>query len=329
MLYPLKFYPQYKYRLWGGSKLSSILNKKDVPEKTGESWELSGVQGSISKVSNGFLEGNTLEEVAEVYMGDLLGDAVYEKFGIEFPLLIKLIDANDILSIQVHPDDKLAEIRHNAYGKTEMWFVIQADKGSELFSGFNQDLDKQSLLKHLENNTLETVLNRENVEAGDCFFIPAGRVHATGAGILFAEIQQTSDITYRIHDWNRVDIDGKPRDLHTDLALDAIDFKKYPDYRTAYQKTRNHANPLVSCQYFTTNYLSIDTPLEKDFARIDSFIIYVCLKGSAQIEYLDKQREILNSGETILIPANLKTFRILPNQQTELLEVYLPIIIED
>jgi mannose-6-phosphate isomerase len=323
MLYPIKFAPQYKYRIWGGSKLSTILKKKDLPEKTGESWEISGIQDSLSVVSNGFLEGNTIQEISEIYMGDLLGDLVYHKFGVEFPLLIKLIDANDILSIQVHPDDHLAELRHTAYGKTEMWYVIQADDGSELFTGFNQDLDKDKFLGHLEQDTIPSVLNREKVSAGDSFFIPAGRVHATGAGILFAEIQQTSDITYRIYDWNRVDLDGKPRDLHTDLAIDAIDYKSYPNYRTEYTKTINQSNLVTACEYFTTNYLNLTVPIEKDYIEIDSFIIFICLEGSCQIEYEDSKTESLIVGETILIPAILKHIRIIPDNKVQLLEVFI------
>jgi len=323
MLYPIKFHPQYKYRLWGGSKLSTILNKEGTPEKTGESWELSGVQDSLSVVSNGFLEGNTIEEICEIYMGDLLGDLVYHEFGAEFPLLIKLIDANDVLSIQVHPDNELAETRHNAYGKTEMWFVVQADKGSKLFTGFNQNLSKEKFLKHIEDNTLPTVLNEEIVEKGDCYFIPAGRVHATGAGILFAEIQQTSDITYRIFDWNRVDKDGKPRDLHTDLSLEAIDYKKHPDYKSQYDKEVNVSNKVATCPYFTSNFIPLNKIVEKDFAELDSFIIYICLEGKCKIEYDDSKIEELSTGETVLIPASMKSFRLIPDKQAELLEVYI------
>ncbi|MCK5821673.1 MAG: class I mannose-6-phosphate isomerase [Bacteroidales bacterium] len=323
MLYPLKFVPQYKYRLWGGNKLSSILHKSEVPEKTGESWELSGVADSLSIVANGFLEGNSIQELAEVYMGDLMGDSVYEQFGAEFPLLIKLIDANAVLSIQVHPNDELAAKRHNAYGKTEMWYVIQADEGSELFTGFNRDINKEALLDHIEQNTLESVLNRESVQSGDCFFIPAGRVHATGAGILFAEIQQTSDITYRLFDWNRVDSDGKPRDLHTDLAIDAIDYKHYPNYRTKYPKTENQSNLMVDSRYFTSQYISAKQLIEKDYSELDSFIIYICLKGACKIEYNESASIDFRIGETILIPASIKNIRILPSESTELLEVFI------
>jgi len=223
-LYPLKFTPIYKDKIWGGNKIKSVLNKDfgGLPN-CGESWELSGVDGNVSVVSNGYLAGNTLEELLEVYMGDLAGDEVYEHFGNEFPLLIKFIDANDDLSIQVHPNDEMAAERHNSYGKTEMWYVLQADKGSKLQSGFNQQVDQEKYLEKLEKTELTDILNFEEVTAGDVFFIPAGRVHAIGRGILLAEIQQTSDITYRIYDYDRRDDKGNPRELHTDLALDAID----------------------------------------------------------------------------------------------------------
>ncbi|MEA1876306.1 MAG: type I phosphomannose isomerase catalytic subunit [Bacteroidota bacterium] len=323
MLYPLKFIPQYKYRLWGGNKLSNILHKHEVPEKTGESWELSGIADSLSIVANGFLSGNNIQELAEIYMGDLMGDSVYEKFGKEFPLLIKLIDANEVLSIQVHPNDELAAKRHNAYGKTEMWYVIQADEGSEIFTGFNRDMNKEALLDHMDANTLETVLNRESAQAGDCFFIPAGRIHATGAGILFAEIQQTSDITYRIFDWNRMDKDGEPRDLHTDLAIEAIDYKYHSDYRTTYLKEQNQSKLMVDCRYFTSNYFSVNQMIEKDYSNLDSFIIYICLNGACKIEYNENEIVDCKMGETVLIPASLKNFRIIPLEATELLEVYI------
>src|SRR3972149_1007896 len=196
-LYPLKFKPIFKDKIWGGDKIKTLLNKDFSPlPNCGESWEISGVQDEISVVSNGFLIGNNLQELIEIYMGDLVGDQVYQKYGIEFPLLIKFIDAHDDLSIQVHPNDKLAMQRHNAYGKTEMWYIIDADRGAKLISGFNTEVTKDAYIKHLENNTLNLILNYEEVKAGDVFFMPAGRVHAIGKGILLTEIQQTSDITY-------------------------------------------------------------------------------------------------------------------------------------
>ena len=256
-LYPLKFKPIIKDKIWGGTRLKTVLNKKTKTDKAGESWEISGYPGSVSQVKNGFLAGNSLEELIEVYMGDLVGDSVFEKFGTLFPLLIKFIDANDILSIQVHPDDKLALEQFGSFGKTEMWYVIQAEAGSEIIVGFNQAVTKESYLSHLNNKTLLSILNKEKTAAGDVFFIPPGRVHAIDKGILLAEIQQTSDATLRIYDFDRVDDKGKPRELHTEKALEAIDFKVYPAYKTNYSKVPDQPNMLATCQYFTTNYFNL------------------------------------------------------------------------
>lgn len=324
MLYPLKFNPIYKYRIWGGNKLKEILGKNDAPVKTGESWEISGVQDNISLVANGPLAGNSLQELAEIYMGELLGEHVYENFGDEFPLLIKLIDANDVLSIQVHPGDELAKERHQAYGKTEMWYVIQADEGSLLYTGFNQKLSRDSYLDHLKNKTIKDVLNREMVRPGDVFFIPAGRVHATGAGILFAEIQQTSDITYRIYDWDRIDKDGKTRELHTELAIDAIDFGVHEKYKTDYERRENNTNEIVSCRYFTTNYIPFNRPLDKDYYEIDSFIIYICLNGAFTIHSGNSHTCSLKKGETVLLPASLNNVRLVPESNVSMLEIFVP-----
>jgi len=324
MLYPLKFNPIYKYRIWGGNKLNEILGKNDAPVKTGESWEISGVQDNISLVANGPLAGNSLQELAEIYMGELLGEHVYENFGDEFPLLIKLIDANDVLSIQVHPGDELAKERHQAYGKTEMWYVIQADEGSFLYTGFNQKLSRDSYLDHLKNKTMKDVLNREMVGPGDVFFIPAGRVHATGAGILFAEIQQTSDITYRIYDWDRIDKDGKTRELHTELAIDAIDFGVHEKYKTDYERRENNTNEIVSCRYFTTNYIPFNRPLEKDYYEIDSFIIYTCLNGAFTIHSGNSHACVVKKGETVLLPASLNNVRLVPESDVSMLEIFVP-----
>src|SRR6056297_1867452 len=323
-LYPFKFKPQFKEKIWGGRHLKEFLNKP-LPKnkKIGESWEISGVEENVSTVDNGFLQGNKSQELIEIYMGDLVGDRVYDQFGIEFPLLIKFIDANDILSVQVHPDDELSKKRHNAYGKTEMWYIIKAEAGAELISGFNREMDKETYVKHLEAGTLKEILNFEKVSEGDVFFMPAGRVHAIGAGVLLAEIQQTSDVTYRIYDWDRPGDDGKPRELHTDLALDAIDYKHYTDYRTTYDRVKNQASNAVDCPYFTTNVIEFDRSVEKDFNFIDSFVIYMCTEGAAVIKYGDGNEETITTGETLLIPATLKIIEIIPLSHSKLLEVYI------
>jgi len=320
-LYPLKFKPIIKDKIWGGSRLRDVLGK-EASDRAGESWEISGVQGDISVVDNGFLAGNILQELVEVYMGDLVGEHIYERYGLEFPLLIKFIDANDYLSIQVHPGDELARERHNSFGKTEMWYVVEAEADGQLISGFNREMDRETYLAHLQRGTLKEILNYEQVSRGNIFYMPSGRIHAIGPGVLLAEIQQTSDVTYRIYDWDRLDENGKPRELHTGLALDAIDFKHYPDYRTRYEVEENSTVTAVDCPYFLTGVLRFDRPMEKDFILIDSFVIYMCREGEAGITWPGGVVPI-SKGETVLIPAEVKNLALVPTTPTTLLEVYV------
>jgi len=324
-LYPLKFTPICKDKIWGGHKLHELLNKQ-FPElpNCGESWEISGVLNDISVVSNGFLKGNNLEELIEVYMGDLVGEKVYEKFGEEFPLLIKFIDANDDLSIQVHPNDEMAMERHDSYGKTEMWYVVQADPGAKLIAGFNRKINKAEYLEYFKNGQLEEILNYEEVKEGDVFFMPAGRVHAIGKGIVVAEIQQTSDVTYRIYDFKRLDSQGNERELHTDLAVDAIEYRHESSYRTQYQSVTNQSVKLVECPYFTTNLLPLTTNVERDFTELDTFVIYTCLDGNCAINWEDQSVEI-TKGDSILVPAQISNFTlsVQNGDSAKLLEVYL------
>jgi mannose-6-phosphate isomerase len=323
-LYPLKFKPILKDKIWGGRKLKTILNKDFSPlPNAGESWEISGVEGDVSIIENGFLAGNSINEVLEIYMGDLVGDKVYERFGNEFPLLIKFIDANDVLSIQVHPDDELAMERHNSKGKTEMWYIVQADEGASLISGFSRKVSKEEYLKYLEEKRLEDILMKHEVAEGDVFFIPAGRVHAIGKGILLAEIQQTSDVTYRIYDFDRKDADGNTRELHTELALDAIDYNYYDDLKTEYKHELNKTTEVVSCDYFITGVLEFDQIIEKDFYNLDSFMIYMCIDGEFDICYGDGECLNIKKGETVLVPAELRTVRLKPAMRTKVLEVHL------
>jgi mannose-6-phosphate isomerase len=324
-LYPLKFKPIFKEKIWGGQNLKSSLNKNiPVNKKLGESWEISGVENSVSVVENGFLAGNELNELIEIYMGDLVGDKVYDKHGIEFPLLIKFIDANDILSIQVHPDDELAFERYGLNGKTEMWYIIDSQKDAELISGFNHEMDKDHYLHHLKSNELPQILNHEKIKKGDVFYIPAGRIHAIGAGIVLAEIQQSSDVTYRIFDWNRKDDAGNYRELHTEEALDAIDFKVYDNYKTEYSSKKNETSKILSTKYFETNILEFDQKIEKDYILLDSFVIYMCLEGKFEITYYESEKITVEKGETILIPAVIEHLVLNPVIQSKLLEVYIP-----
>ncbi len=321
MLYPLKFKPLYKERIWGGQRLASAMGKK-VPEgvKIGESWEISGVEGDVSVVANGCLKGNDLQELIEVYMGDLVGEKIYDRYGLEFPVLIKLIDAEDVLSIQVHPDDRLAEERHHSYGKTEMWYVIAAEPGASLYVGFNRQVTRQEYLDAVAAGTLPSLLNKVEVKAGDAYFIPAGTVHAIGKGLLIAEIQQTSDITYRVDDWGRVGADGKPRELHTELAVDAIDFGAPQNYDVTSAPVLNTPVQIKECPYFTTNVIQIHGMVERDFTRLDSFVIYICLGGELQVRGAEGSTSLVR-GETTLVPAEEEEI-VLEGQGT-VLEVYI------
>jgi mannose-6-phosphate isomerase len=324
-LYPLKFTPIYKERIWGGTKLQTQFGKDlGGKENIGESWELSAVEENVSVVSNGFLEGNDLQEMIEIYMGDLVGEKVFEKFGMEFPLLIKLIDANDDLSIQVHPNDEVARERHNAFGKTEMWVALDDSEHPKLISGFNQDTDKETFLKKLNDNTLPELFNYEQVKKGDVFFVPAGRVHAICSGNLIAEIQQTSDITYRIYDYDRKDNEGNGRELHLEESLDVIDYSKVKAPKVVCENTDNMPVELVSCDYFTTNRLVITKPIGRDYYALDSFVIYICTEGSCEVGEPDGIKEVMKKGDTLLIPAALNSIELKPfAEKVELLEVYI------
>lgn len=322
-LYPFKFQPLFRDKIWGGNKIKTVLGMDfgELPN-CGEAWVLSGVEKNETEVTNGFLDGNQLNELVEIYMDDLVGSKVYEKYGDEFPILVKFIDANEYLSIQVHPDDELAEKRGLGNGKTEMWYIMSADEGSELISGFNKKVNQQVYLDHLKNKKLPEILNFEKVQAGDVFYMPAGRVHALGPGILLAEIQQTSDTTYRIYDWDRVDSQGRSRDLHTEEALEAIDYNVYETYRSEYARLKNETVEVVNQVHFTTNIIHFDKPLKKNYEELDSFVIYVCVEGALKVEYAEGFVE-LKMGECMLIPNELKIVRLIPQTESKLLETYL------
>jgi len=324
-LYPLKFEPIFKERIWGGKKLETKFGKDlGGKDNIGESWELSAVEDNVSVVSNGSLAGNDLQELIEIFMGDLVGEKVFEKFGPEFPLLIKLIDANDDLSIQVHPDDKVAMERHCAFGKTEMWIALDDSEKPRLITGFNQDTDKENFFKMLNENTVTQLFNYENVEKGDVFFVPAGRVHTICSGNLVAEIQQTSDITYRIYDYDRKDIEGNGRELHHDLALDVIDYSKVKNQKIRFNSTENIPVELVSCNYFTTNRLILTKPIGRDYYSFDSFVIYICIEGSCEVGKAGGVKEIIRKGDTVLIPSSLHSIELKPaSSSVELVEVYI------
>lgn len=317
--YPLKFEPILKQKIWGGTKLVKLLNKKSNATNIGESWEISGVEDNISIVSNGVYQGTSLNELIKIFKSELLGAKNLKRFGENFPLLIKFLDAKTHLSIQVHPDDEMANLHHNSFGKTEMWYIIDSDESSEIILGLNKKTESEKELKINSDNVYD-IYNAVEVKKGDSFFIPAGKVHAIGAGILLAEIQQTSDVTYRIYDWDRTDDKGVERELHTELAKKAtktFDSNKSINYELESGKTTN----LVSCKFFTTNIFEVKTEFNKDYSNLDSFVILMCVEGTALIT-IENYTETINLGETVLIPANVTNLK-LKSECAKLLEVYI------
>ncbi len=322
-LYPLKFTPILKDKIWGGTKLSEVLNKPiGISEICGESWEISGVPNNISIVCEGELKGKSLTELIDEYKGDLIGEHIFNQFGNRFPLLIKFIDANDDLSIQVHPDDALAQKRHNSFGKTEMWYVVSAEENASLISGFSRKTNKKEYVKVFEEGRINELLNKEAANKDDVFFLPAGRVHTIGKGLLIAEIQQTSDITYRIYDFDRVDAEGNTRELHVEEALDAIDFNYYENYKTSFD-SRASISELESCQYFTTNRLLIESNMTRNYTQIDSCIILMCLEGSGTLSFEGGSIDY-KLGDSILVPNLISKADIVSTSKTKFLEVTIP-----
>lgn len=322
--YPLKFEPILKSLVWGGEKIAPFKNIETDQHNIGESWELSGVRGNESVVANGEYRGRTIADLVKEFKGELVGKSVYAGTGDEFPLLIKFIDAKQDLSIQVHPDDRLAAERHNgSKGKTEMWYVVSADKDAHLMSGLSREITPEEYAAKVNDNTITEVLHDYKVSAGDVFFLPAGRIHSIGAGSFIAEIQQTSDITYRIYDFGRLGLDGKPRELHTELAKDAIDYTVLPDYRTEYQKVADRENLLVKCRYFTTSLLETDKEYSKDLSGTDSFLILICTAGKGTIQTAEGFSENIRQGETVLIPASSDGVKIIPDGKLSLLTVVI------
>lgn len=318
-IYPLKFKTIFKEKIWGGQKIKTILGKDygDL-DNCGETWELSGVKGNISEVANGIFAGSKITALIQEHQEALVGKKIYQQFGNEFPLLIKFIDAAQDLSIQVHPDDKMAKERHDGFGKTEMWYILQADENASLISGFNKETNKEEYLTSFNAGKLTDLLNREEAKKHDVFFLPAGRVHTIGAGLMLAEIQQTSDITYRIYDFDRVDQEGNKRELHLEEALDAIDFKHYPNYKPPFVDHRNQTNSIISTPFFTTNKLTLDQTLDLDRSNLDCFKIYIGVGGNGKVA-----GESIKFGEVMLVPAEMKNYSIEPEGELELLEAYI------
>lgn len=323
MLYPLKFNPILKEMIWGGQKIPQKLKLPvNADQKIGENFAISGLSSDLSVVSNGELAGKNMAELIETYKGELLGEKIYQQFGSNFPLLIKYIDANDDLSIQVHPDDELAKEKHNSFGKTEMWYVMEAEKEAGLISGFSKVTNAQEFEEYHTSGKLMDLMQKHPTAEGNTFFIPAGKVHSIGSGNLIAEIQQTSDITYRIYDFDRRDKNGNARELHHELAMDAMNFSDNQSGKVDYQLMDNTSVNIANCQYFTTNVLRLTSAITKDYSQQDSFVILMNVQGTCEITTGD-HTVVLNELEAVLIPACINTVNLKANAPAKLLEVYI------
>ncbi len=323
-LYPLKFTPISKDKVWGGTRLKQLLNKPVSSSCCGEIWELSAMEGDISVVENGDLKGVQLTQLIERFRNDLVGKVVYEEFGNTFPLLVKFIDSNRDLSIQVHPNDEQAK-KYNSLGKSEMWYILHADKDAKLITGFNEKIDREKFLEHVEEESLEEVLHHEEVYKNDVYYTPAGRIHNIGSGMVIAEIQQSSDITYRIHDFDRIDLNGKKRELHIQKALEVLDFEVVEDGKVSCDKSINQPVNLVSAPHFTINKIEFDTTIIRNLSDIDSFKIYICLGGDVQL-LTDEYQITMKLGDVYLIPAIFDTITLKPNLSSLLLEAYIEVL---
>ena len=318
----LKFAPILKTKLWGGTKLHVMFNKEAQSESIGESWEISDVEGNYSIVKEGVFKGKTLRELLFTYKEKILGENNYKRFGPHLPLLIKFIDASKVLSVQVHPDDQTAQRKHNSCGKTEMWYVVDCVKDAQMIIGFNQKIDKEKYQKHMDEGSILEILNFEAVSSGDVFFVEPGLIHAIGAGVLLLEIQQTSDITYRIYDWDRLDTNGNRRDLHHKEALDVINFNPGNKHKISYTLATNQLTKLVTSPYFVTNTIEFEDLLHLSHESLDSFIIYICVYGNATISYQNTSISI-RFGESILVPACIKAIDLKPITKTQLIQTYI------
>ncbi|MBQ5844282.1 MAG: class I mannose-6-phosphate isomerase [Alistipes sp.] len=325
-MYPIKFKPILKQHIWGGEALLEIKRgqrlRVDKSKTYGESWDVSGIDKDISVISNGFLKGNNLQEAIEVYMGEIVGESIFEQFGLEFPLLLKTLHCKDKTSVQVHPNDDLAAERHGSCGKTEMWYVVSAEPGALLHIGFKDPkISREQYIEAVAKGRIAEIIEPVSVKAGDVFLIPAGTVHSISGGVTLIEIQQPVDLTYRIFDWNRVDKDGKSRELHTAYAVDAIDFSSnIKECKKEYQPIINKAVQIATCDYFTCNIIKVDGVAERNLSELDSFILYYCTEGEAEV-ITDGGNESIKRGEVLLIPADNNEIAI--KGSTTLLEYYI------
>ena len=322
-MYPLIFEPILTPLVWGGEKIAQYKGISTSQNNIGESWEISGVEGKESVVADGPLAGKTISQLIKTYKGQLVGEHVYANTGDQFPLLLKFIDAHRDLSIQVHPNDELAaRLQPGSHGKTEMWYVIDAEPGAKLYSGLAKSITPEELAAQAADGSITGSLACFPVHPGDVFYLPAGRIHAICGGCFIAEIQQTSDITYRIYDYGRMGLDGKPRQLHLEQAKLAVDYKVYPEYRTHYEPVQDDEVELVNCPHFTTSVLDLTLPYAKDLSELDSFLTVMCLSGSGTLE-VDGESVDIRQGETVLIPAETDDICFIPDETLKLLTSHI------
>jgi mannose-6-phosphate isomerase len=323
-LYPLKFIPLFKKKIWGGSKIKNLLNIDFSPlENCGELWSLSAVEGEETLIENGFLQEATIKEAIDMYSDELMGEENFERFYNEFPLLFKIIDAADNLSLQVHPDDKYAQTKGFSNGKNEMWYIINAENNAKITSGFRKKVTKAEILNSIRDNKLMDIVNCEQAFEDDVFFIPAGRIHAIGKGIMLAEIQQSSDLTYRLFDYNRTDKNGNKRELHLQDAMNVIDLSPIHDTaKEHYHNHLNHTHNIIDTPFFSTNIMNLNmqSGLKKDYSKLESFVVYFCIGGCAEVHALNTVLHI-TSGETLLLPAITKEVVVYPQGNAKILEV--------
>lgn len=318
---PLKFNALLKSTLWGGDKIIPFKNLDIQQENVGESWEISGVKDNETIVADGPYAGKKLNELVEELKGKLVGEDNYQRFGNEFPLLIKFIDARQDLSIQVHPTDEIAKMQGKERGKTEMWYLMDSDKDATLLCGLKKKITPEEYAQMVENDTIVDAIDRYEVKEGDCFFLPAGRIHAIGTGCFLAEIQQTSDVTYRIYDFKRKDKDGNYRQLHTKEAAECINYNVESNYRTEYTPVKNQGVSLVQCPYFNTAVYDLNEPMTIDYSELDSFVILIGIKGNATITDNEGNTFTLQAGESVLVPATTETLKV--DGKIKFLETYV------
>ena len=318
---PIKFQPLLKQTLWGGDKIVTFKHLDSQLENVGESWEISGVKDNETIVKEGPLKGKSLNEVVAELKDRLVGKDNYQRFGDEFPLLIKFIDARQDLSIQVHPNDEIAHKQGKPHGKTEMWYLMESEPGAKLYCGLKKQITPDQYKEMVDNDTICDALAQYEVKEGDCFFLPAGRIHAIGPGCFLAEIQQTSDVTYRIYDYKRKDKNGNYRELHTKLAAESINYQVENDYRTHYVGRLNKGVSLVQCPYFCTAVYDLNEPMTLDYSELDSFVILIGLKGEGKITDNEGNEVSIMAGDTLLIPATTETLSV--SGTIKFLETYI------